>query len=99
LARERAVGRRGQALQHRALALRDVEGLPAFALAASDLAYDLGAPVEQRQNLVIDAVDGGAQCRQIVGLGTSGHSTDSNRINASNGSGHPASGSRSAPAC
>ena len=66
LAREGAVGRRGQPLQHRTLALGDVERLAPLALAAPDLAHHLGAPVEQRQDLIVDAVDRRAQRREIV---------------------------------
>ena len=65
--------RRGQPLQHRALALRDVERLAPLALVAPDLAHHLGAPVEQRQDLIVDAVDRRAQRREIrLGSGPPG---------------------------
>ena len=66
LAREGTVGRRGQPLQHRALALRNVERLAPLTLVAPDLAHHLGAPVEQRQYLIVDAVDRRAQRREIL---------------------------------
>src|SRR4029079_14674767 len=73
LARKRAVRGRGQALQDRALALRNVEGLATLALAPADLLDDLGPAIEQRQDLIVDAVDRRAQLREIVWFGTAGH--------------------------
>jgi len=72
VAREGAVCGRGQPLEHGTLALRNVKGLAPLALAAPDLAYDLRAPVEQREDLIVDTVDRRAQRREIV-FGTSWH--------------------------
>ena len=80
LAREGAVGGRGQPLQHGTLALGDVERLAPLALAAADLAHHLGAPVEQRQDLIVDGIYRGAQAREIVRwCGTVRHPPDYNQ--------------------
>ena len=49
-----------------------MEGLAALALAAPDLAHDLGAPVEQREDLIVDTIDRLTQRREIV-FGTTRH--------------------------
>jgi hypothetical protein len=61
LAREGAVRRRGQPLEHDALAPRHVERLAAAALDLPDLLDHLGAPIEQRQDLIVQAIDLDAQ--------------------------------------
>ena len=47
------------------LALRDVEGLAPLALDLADPPHDLGAPVEQREDLVVDRVDLRPQRREL----------------------------------
>ena len=88
--------------QHRALALRDVEGLAPLALAAPDLLDHLGPAVEQRQDLIVDAVDLGAQRREIVGSSGRrpgiGQTIIEIRVDGRHAPTRAAPGSRSAPA-
>jgi hypothetical protein len=65
-ARECAVGGGGQPLEHGALAPRYVKGLAAAALDLADLFDDFGAPIEQRQELIVQAINLGAQLGQAV---------------------------------
>ena len=75
--------------QHRTLALGNVERLAPLALVAADLAHHLGAPVEQRQDLIVDGVDRRAQASRDRRARDRRASRDYNRDSSMNVSAHP----------
>src|SRR5690348_13228282 len=67
MAREAPGAALREPLEHRALALRIVvRGKPRFALGVGDLLGCAGPPIEQREDLLVDRIDLGAQVAELA---------------------------------